>query len=108
MITFDQLRQWSKMPVKQRYNLTVGIIIVVLCAVIIYYEKKVNLKNEQHRLAITSIVDRYTTREASLEAKLDVCNQNYLLYLQKSEKEYRELLFEAKKLKEKIEDEDIK
>ena len=99
---FDHLKIWAEMPLKTRYNLLVGSIIVVLCLVIINYERKLNLKDEDRRTTINSIVTRYTAREAALENKVEICNQSYLLYLQKSEKEYRELLFEAKRLKEKI------
>lgn len=90
------------MPLKTRYNLLLGSIIVVLCLVIINYERKLNLKDESYRNDINSNTIRSTAREAALENKVEICNQSYLLYLQKSEKEYRDLLFEAKKLKEKI------
>jgi len=106
-MSYENIKEWAKMPLKQRYNLLIGVIIVALCWVIIHYEKKVNRNNEQYRTTINSIVTRYRGDKAALEAKLEVCNQNYLLYLQESEKEYKELLFEAKKLKETI-DENIK
>lgn len=95
---------WSKMPLKQRYNVLIALVVVTLCGVIVHYEKKVNINAENHRTVINNIITRYTNREAVLEARLEVCNQNYLLYLQKSEKEYKELLFQAKKLEENLDD----
>lgn len=90
------------MPLRTRYNLLLGCIIVVLCAVIVNYERKLSIRDEDNRTTINSIVIRYTAREAALENKVEICNQSYLQYLQKSESEYRELLFVAKKLKEEI------
>ena len=108
MIPFKEISDFAKMPLKTRYNLLIGLVVFCLCSVIVYYEKKIIKRDETHRITVTGIVNRYSAREAALEAKVDFCNQNYLLYLQKSEKEYRELLFEAKKLKQEIKDENIK
>lgn len=107
-MNLENLKYWANLPLPKRYNIVIAMIVMTLCSVIIHYEKKVVAQNEQHKDAINRIVNRYIARETALEAKLDICNQNYLLYLQKSEAEYRELLFQAKKLKEKIEDENIK
>ena len=101
---YENLKEWSNMPADKRLNMLVGIIIALLCTVIIYYERKVNARNENNRAAVSELVVRYSAREAALEAKVDMCNANYLQYLQTSEKEYRELLFEAKKLKEQVDE----
>lgn len=101
---FDNIKEWGELPVQKRYNVLIGGIIVVLCAIIINYERKLNKKDEDMRVAVNGLVVRYTAREASLENKVEICNQAYLQYLQKSEKEYRELLFEAKQLKAKIDE----
>lgn len=107
-MNLENLKYWANLPVSKRYNIVIAMIVITLCSVIVHYEKKVILKDEEHRDSVNSIISRYTAREAALEAKLEICNQNYLLYLQKSEAEYRELLFQAKRLKEKIEHEDVK
>lgn len=105
---FEKLTSWSKMPPRQKLNVLIGAIVIVLCSIIIHYERKEAKTREENRNIIASIVTRRDAREAALEAKVEICNQSYLQYLQKSEKEYRDLLFEAKKLKEKInENEDI-
>ena len=91
------------MNLKQRYNMLLGAVLVVLVIVIVWFSNEIKSVRNESSDAINSIVTRYTAREAALEAKLEVCNQERLQRLIKSEKEYRELLFEAKKLKEKLE-----
>jgi len=91
------------MSLAQRYNMLLGAVVVVLVAVIIFLKNDINDVRAESRDTISSVITRYTAREAALEAKLEVCNQERLERLIKSEKEYRDLLFEAKKLKEKLE-----
>jgi Fe-S cluster biosynthesis and repair protein YggX len=97
-MNFKKIKEWSKMPLEQRYNVIIALIVLTLCTVIIHYENKVNTENEQHRTTINSIVTRYRGDKAALEAKLETCNENYRTYLQESEKEFKALLFEAQRL----------
>lgn len=99
---FEKITAWSNMPPRQRLNVLIGAIVVVLCIIIMYYERKLTKNEQDHRNTIASIITRRDAREAALSAKVEICNQSYLQYLQKSEEEYRELLFEAKELKKKI------
>lgn len=103
MLSFNQIKEWSKMSLAQRYNMLLGAVVVVLVAVIIFLKNDINDVRAESRDTINGVITRYTAREAALEAKLEVCNQERLERLIKSEKEYRDLLFEAKKLKEKLE-----
>lgn len=102
MTWYENIKGWTEMPLKQRLNFLIGGIIVILCFIIIHYEWKISENRKEYNQIISEIVTRRDAREAGLEAKVDICNQSYLQYLQKSEAEYRELLFQAKKLKEKI------
>jgi len=92
------------MSLAQRYNMLLGAIVVVLVAVIIFLKNDINDVRAESRDTINGVITRYTAREAALEAKLEVCNQERLERLIKSEKEYRDLLFEAKQLKQKLEE----
>ncbi len=92
------------MPLKQRYNMLLGAVVIVLVVVIVWFSNEItNVRNES-RATISSIVTRYSAREAALQSKLEICNDERLQRLIASEKEYRELLFQAKKLKEKLDE----
>lgn len=97
-MNYKDVKEWSKMPLEQRYNIIIALIVLTLCGVIIHYENKVNTENEQHQTTINRIVTRYRGDKAALEAKLDACNENFRLYLEENEKEFKALLFEAQKL----------
>lgn len=107
-MNIDKLFQWSKMPPEQQVKIILAVVVMALCSVIIHYENKVKRNENEFHDIINRINTRHINRESVLEARLEVSNQNYLLYLQKSEREYKDLLFEAKKLKEKIVNENIK
>ena len=92
------------MTLKQRYNMLLGAILIVLVSVIMYFSYEVKSVRNESRDTLNAVVTRYTAREAALEAKLEICNEERLQRLIKSEKEYRDLLFQAKKLKEKIDE----
>lgn len=92
---FQKIKTWAEMPDQQKLNFLIGIVIVAMSWVIYFMDTKISeVKAEKAAQRI-----EHVTREASMEAKLDVCQQNYLIYLQKSEREYRDLLFEARRLK---------
>lgn len=99
---FEKIKVWTEMSPGQRLTFLTGTIIVVLSIVIIHYENKTKSLNEHYTNVINNINSRCAIDKARMEAKLETCNQNYLLYLQESERDYRELLFEFKRIKEKI------
>lgn len=92
---FEKLLIWSKLTIRQRLNFLMALIIVILGWQILTLRQ--DLKDEQLRCAI---------RKGDIEKRLDFCNQNYLLYLQTSERELRELLFEVKQLKRERDEND--
>ena len=102
MTWYDKIKGWSEMPPTQKLNFLIGAIIVVLCVVIMHYEYQLSETRERKNLEIREIKTLHATRQAALEAKVDICNQNQLEYLRQSEQDYRELLFQFKRVKEKI------
>lgn len=99
---FNQIKIWSQLPLKQRMNMLMGAIIVVLCFVIV---------NDQYQLykadkKLINTTDKINAEHAIivtiLQTRIDECNKSYLQYLQKNEKETRDILFEVKKVKEEI------
>lgn len=103
---WEKIKSFSKMPLEQRYNIVLALVVVALGYIVYKQDHKLKTQDAQHKNTINSIVTRFRGDIANCETQLKSCNESYLLYLQTSEKEYRELLFEAKKLKEKI-DEDV-
>ena len=102
MLSYEQIKDWANMPLNQRYNMLLGAVVVVLVGVIMFFSNEIKNQKVEYQAAVNSLNTRYTAREAALETKLDICNQERLQRLIKSEQEYRELLFQAKKLKEKL------
>lgn len=103
MSPFNKVKEWSEMTLPMRYNFLLGTIVVVLSFVIIHlYVYEIPQIKDDHKNTINSIVDRYTARESAIQARLEVCNENYIRYLENNEKTLRELLFEARKIKQKV------
>jgi len=104
---FNKLIIWSNLTPTKKLNFLVGVVIVALSSVVIHYENKTMALNEEHTNTVNRNFTRYSAREAALQAKIEICNQNYFLYLQENEKEYKQLFLEAKSIKAKTNENDI-
>lgn len=97
---FEKLFKLSEQPLQVRYNFLLLGIIVALCFLIWFMNGLIVAKKEEK----SNQHIEHVAKEASYEARLSVCQDQYLRYLEKSEREYKELLFETKRLKEKSHD----
>lgn len=85
---FEKLAQWADMPLEKRYNLLLGLIIVILSFTI----------NKQHN-ENNNIRKACKKDKLRLQEQIDDAKDESLIYLRKMDLEYRSLLRELNNLK---------
>lgn len=111
---FKQLLDtWVNLEDKKKVSYITGIVIVILCLVIyggfIHYENKLTeaenektrIRNE-HTIVVNGIISRYNGLLDHERQEKEECEDNFVRYLEKNEKETRDLLFNSEKLEKKL------
>lgn len=108
----DIINKWVDLPIKKKIAYITGVNIAVLICVIIFLFKyfdnkitkleneKVTLKNE-YTVNLNMVTNRYDALLSAEQKKTQDCNDNFIKYLEKNEKEVRDILFKYEKLKNK-------
>ncbi|WP_417832771.1 hypothetical protein [Terasakiella sp.] len=87
---FNKLIVWSKLSLKQRYNLLIASIIAVLGYVIVW-------QDSEHRI----YVKECRAAKVQLQDKIDEQKEERLLYFQQMSNDYMTFLNELNKIKNK-------
>lgn len=106
-----QIDKWVNLSAEKRIVYITGVIIVVLGSVIFFgarhYEnklteitnEKIALKNE-YTINLNMVISRYDGLLSIEKETTKQCHENFIKYLEKNEKQYKEILFYNKKIKE--------
>lgn len=84
------ISEWNNLSPEKKLTATLAIIIFSLVTVILYYESKLNRIESAYKKDLKE-------KEKENEAVL----KNHILYMQKSEREYRDIVLDIRKLKER-------
>lgn len=100
---FEKLAdKYSKLTDRQKISYLTFIIIIILSAIIIYYERKVTRIENEHAIMVNNLNNRNDIRLAAAEERVRLCNENFLKYLENNEKEIREILFKYEEYRKKV------
>lgn len=92
MIPINEIFQFSKMTLKQRFNVLVAVCICALAIIIMHFYIKV----------IPDLITKYEGREAKLQLEKEECNERYIESLEGYEKKYLDVVEEMKNLKREV------
>lgn len=84
------IKEWNDLSPEKKLTATLAIIILVLVTVIMYYESKLN-----------RIETNYQKELREKEKEKEVILINHIYYIQKSEREYRDIILDIEKLKKR-------
>lgn len=93
---------WTNLePAKKVSYITAGIIIF-LASTIIHYERKVTRMENEYKVSTDKLVNRYDLLLNASEERTRLCNENFNKYLERNEKEVREILFKYEEYRKKV------
>jgi len=95
------LDKWVNLEPTKRITYITAIIIIVLSTVIIYYERKLTRIENEHAMAIDKLNTRTDMLLGASEERVRDCQNNYNAYLERNEKEVRDILFKYEEYKRK-------
>lgn len=95
------IKEWVNLTPLQQLLSVLAAIIIVLSLVIIHYENKLTLADDQHRRDIDSLNTRHNIVVTTYQTKLDLCVEGHAKYVENNEKEMRDILFSVDKIKER-------
>lgn len=104
------LKSWVNLSSEKRLTYLTGAIIITLISVIcfgyVHYEdmltqykiENTTMRNE-YKNVVSNVTTRYDSIIANKEKETRICNQRFLNYMEKNEKELKEMLFKVNELK---------
>jgi len=95
------LEKWVNLEPAKRITYITAVIIIVLSTVIIYYERKLTRLDNEHAMAIDKLNTRTDMLLGASEERVRDCQQNFNAYLERNEKEVRDILFKYEEYKRK-------
>lgn len=84
------IKEWNSLSTEKQLTATLAIIILSLVSVIIYYESKLN-----------RVSDEYKKELKEKEGEKNEILKNHINYIEKSEREYRDIVLDIQKLQNK-------
>lgn len=84
------IKEWNNLSPEKKLTATLAIIIFALVSVILYYESKLNRVETDYKKEIKSIENEKAT-----------ILKNHILYIQRSEREYRDIFLDLQKIRNK-------
>jgi len=98
----DTIFKWGNLNLQTRYNILIGAIVVVLGYVIIHLNTNIKALENEIRTNTVDCNARIDAIRDSCDREISLCKESFLEYLKNNEKEVRDILFEAKKIKEVV------
>jgi hypothetical protein len=95
---FKHIESWANMPLKRRYNVLLGTVIVVLGYVIINRQNALELERNEYKISIDRCNNRHDIISDIYDKKMEVYQNNFLEYIKEHEKDLRQFQIEFKKV----------
>jgi len=93
------LDKWINLEPVKKVTWITGVIIVALAAINIYQARELtNIQNE-HKMAIDKLNSRSDMLLGASEERVRDCQENFRSYLERNEKEVRDILFKYEEYK---------
>ena len=91
MTNWNIIKEWALLDREIKLEVTLAVIIVSMGFVIIHYERKLTKKDEDAAVA-----------QSESDAETRKCYQDHIKYVEASEKQFKEIALDIKKLKDSL------
>lgn len=96
------LDKWINLEAVKKVSYITGVIIICSISFNIYQAREItNIQNE-HRMAVDKLNSRTDMLLGASEERLRDCQENFRAYLERNEKEVREILFKYEDYRKKV------
>lgn len=85
--------KWTNLEPAKKVTYITAVIIIIMASIIIYYERKITNVENEHKMVVDKLNSRTDMLLGASEERVRICQENFQQYLEKNEKEVRDILF---------------